>query len=184
MTSAKLTRFVPVILGLSLAGCSMFGGSSSPAPAEGGSGGSVFRNLLVYGGTTVPPSIQIEKKIDCPQAVIRDGGAVIRNGKGQSVASQMTIRNVVRECVEDGDGLIVKVGIEGIAVIGAAGRPGPVSGGIIITVDRNGTALSSRTTTAKATIAADGQALFSLVEEGVKVPPGDDETVISVGFKQ
>ena len=183
MTLPRFAFVLPIALSVSLSGCSTFGGSSS-SPAEGGSNGNVFKNLMLYGGTTVPPSMEIEKKIDCPQALIRDGGAAIRNGKGQAVASQLTIRTVVRECVEDGDGLIVKVGIEGVAVIGTAGKPGNVSGPVTITVDRDGKTISSRATRASATIGADGQALFSLVEDGIKIPPGDGETLINVGFKQ
>lgn len=183
----NLVRFVfvlPVVLGMGLAGCSSFGGfTSEPAPASGGSGGNMFRNLLLYGGTTVPPSMQIDRKIDCPQSLVRDGGAVLRNGKGQAVSSQLTIRTVVRECAEDGDGLTVKVGVEGVAVIGASGRPGAVGGPVLITVERDGKTLSTRITRATATIGADGHALFSLVEEGIKVPSGEGETVINVGFK-
>lgn len=183
MTLVRFAFVLPVALSLGLSGCSTFG-SSSPAAPEGESGGNVFRNLLLYGGTTVPPSMPVEKDIACPQAMIRDGGAVLRNGKGQAVSSQLTIRTVVRECAEDGDGLIVKVGIEGVAVIGKAGKPGAVSGPITITVDRGGKALSTRATAAKTTIGADGHAIFSIVEEGIKVPAGDDETIINVGFKQ
>lgn len=185
MSLVRFAYILPVTLAVGLGGCSTFGGSSSEtAPASGESGGNVFKNLLLYGGTTVPPSMPIEKKIDCPQALIRDGGAAIRNGKGQAVSSQLTIRTVVRECVEDGDGLIVKVGIEGVAVIGTAGKPGAVSGPIAITVDRDGKTISTRATRATATIGADGHALFALVEEGIKIPPGDGETLINVGFKQ
>lgn len=185
MSQVRFAYILPIALSISLSGCSTFGGSSAePAPASGESSGNVFRNLLLYGGTTVPPSMVIEKKIDCPQALIRDGGAAIRNGKGQAVSSQLTIRTVVRECVEDGDGLIVKVGVEGVAVIGTAGKPGAVSGPVTITVDRDGKTISSRATRASATIGADGQALFAFVEEGIKIPPGDGETLINVGFKQ
>lgn len=127
--------------------------------------------------------MQEEKKLECPEVAIRDGGAVLRNGKGAAVSSQMTIRTVVRECTEDGEGLLVKVGIEGVALIGTAGKPGAVSGPITITVDRDGKALSTRATSAKATIDAEGHSIFSLVEEGIKVPAGDGETVIHVGFK-
>lgn len=181
MIDRRITRFASLALGLSVAACSSFGGSSS---GTGEQGGNVFRNLLVYGGTTVPPSMTIEKTVECPEALIRDGGAVLRNGKGPAVASQLTIRTVVRECAEEGDGLNVKVGIEGVAVIGTAGKQGAVSGPIVITVDRDGKALSTRTTAAKATIGADGNAIFSLVEDGIKIPAGDGDTVINVGFKQ
>lgn len=179
----SLIRFHAVILvasGLALASCSTFGGSSSGG-TDSGSG--VFHNLIYYGGTTVPPSITEEKEIECPEAVIRDGGAVLRNGKGQAVASQMTIRTVVRECAQDGQGLTVKVGVEGVAVIGTAGKAGTVSGPLAITVERDGKTLSSRMITAKTAIDADGNAIFSLVEEGIKIPPGDGDTTIKVGFK-
>lgn len=182
MLNIRVSKFGVLALGLGLAACSTFGGSSSSPNGESSSG--LFRNLLVYGGTTVPPSITEEKTIECPEAIIRDGGAVSRNGKGQAVSSQLTIRTVVRECAEDGNGLNVKVGIEGIAVIGTAGKPGTVSGPITITVDRDGKTLSTRATRATATIGADGHAIFSLVEDGIKVPPGDGDTIINVGFKQ
>lgn len=181
MVDVRIAKFTVLALTFGLGACSSFGGSSSTT--SGDSGGNIFRNLLVYGGTTVPPSMALEKKIECPESVIRDGGAVLRNGKGQAVSSQLTIRTVVRECVEDGDGLIVKVGIEGLALIGAAGKPGTVGGPITITVDRDGKTLSTRATRASTTIGADGHAIFSIVEEGIKIPPGDGDTIIQVGFK-
>lgn len=186
MTSARLLLVFPVLASLGLAGCSTFGfggSSSTPAAPQGESGGNVFRNLLLYGGTTVPPSMKIEKEMECPSAFIRDGGAVIRNGKGQAVSSQLTIRNVDRECVPDGDGVIVKVGIEGLALIGAAGKPGPVSGALTITADRDGKVVASRASVAKVTIGAEGQALFTVIEDGIRIPPGEGDTVINVGFK-
>lgn len=179
----RIFRFASVTLSLSLAACSTFGGSSSSAS---GTSGGFLQSLNPFGASGFAPAAAIfdtEKKIDCPTAGLRDGGAVLRNGKGQAVTSQMTIRTVVRECAEDGSGLIVKVGIEGVAVIGAAGKPGPISGPITITVDRDGKAISSRATSAKANIGADGNAIFSLVEEGIKIPAGDGDTVITVGFK-
>lgn len=182
MLFARFAPLAPIVLGISLASCSTFGGSSSSS--SGDSGGGVFRNLLLYGGTTVPAPMVEDKKIECPSTQIRDGGAVLRNGKGASVASQLTIRNVVRECAEDGEGLTVKVGIEGVAIIGTAGKPGPVSGTITITVDRDGKTLSTRTAGAKVTIGPDGQQLFALVEDGIKIPPGEGDTVINVGFKK
>ena len=45
-------------------------------------------------------------------------------------------------------------GIEGIAIIGQAGKPGPVSGAMTITVDRDGKTIATRATRAAATIGA------------------------------
>jgi hypothetical protein len=100
------------------------------------------------------------------------------------VKTQFTIKNVARECVAAGDSVVFKVGIEGLALIGTAGKPGPASAPVTITITRGNKIVATRATTAKVIIPADeGQAQFRIIEDGIKVPPGVGDLAVTVGFK-
>ena len=80
--------------------------------------------------------------------------------------------------------MVFKVGIEGLALIGAAGKPGPASAPLTITVTRGDKVVATRAATAKVIIPADEeQAQFRMIEDGIKVPPGVGDLAVTVGFK-
>jgi hypothetical protein len=171
-----------VLAAFALAGCA----TSDTAPPQGGDSSNPIRNLLMYGGTTVPEpmkEIKVEDEIECPAVEIREGGSTLRNGSAQAVSTQFSIRGLARECRADGESIIIKVGVEVLAIIGTAGRPGTASAPLSIVVKRGDKILVTRTKSASVNIPADeGQALFTVIEDGIKVPKSGAELSITVGL--
>ncbi len=178
-------RAMCVVLPVSLVltACMSSGAPQGQAP----SGGGMFSGL--FGASPAPAPVAAAApapvaEVECPQVEIREGGATLRQGDPKSVKVQFTIKNVARECAAAGDSVVFKVGIEGLALIGAAGKPGPASAPLTITVTRGGKVVATRATTAKVTIPADeDQAQFRMIEDGIKAPPGVGDLAVTVGFK-
>lgn len=152
--------------------------------ASSGGGDNTLTNFLYYGGPTVPtpapPSID---EIDCPQVTIMEGGSSMRTGSGDQVRQQISISNVARECTPTGNGAyMLKIGVEGVALLGPSGGSGLIAAPLRIVVKRGSTILASRARQVAVTIPA-GQAngTFSVVEEGIVVPAGP-EPDIEVGL--
>jgi len=146
----------------------LFGQSAAPAPAA----------------TPATATAEAPVDVECPKVEIREGGANFRQSADKAVRVQFSIRNVARECSLEGETLVMKIGVEGIAVIGSAGKPGPVSAPLTITATRGDKTLVNRAATVKTIIPADDeQALFRLVEDGIKIPLGKGELSVTVGFK-
>jgi hypothetical protein len=163
---------------LALAGCSSTNATQGASPT-----GSMFSGWFGQGAT--PAAATPAPPATTPAVVEdREGGGVLRQAVDKAVRVQFTIRDVARECAKDGDGLIMKIGVEGLAVIGTAGKPGPVSASLVITGARADKPLFTRPVTVKTTIPADeGQALFRVIEEGIKIPAGKGDVSITIGFK-
>lgn len=165
-----------------LAGCA----TSEPSSPPSAESSNPFRNLLMYGGTTVPEpmkEIKVEDEVECPAVEIREGGSTLRNGSAQAVSTQFSLRGLARECRVEGESIIIKVGVEVLAIIGTAGRPGMASAPLSIVVKRGDKTLVTRAKSASVNIPAEeGQALFTVVEDGIKVPKSGDELSIIVGL--
>lgn len=150
-----------------------------------------------------------EAEPDCPSVDIREGGAVYRQNadkvakivkKGKApkveptdetdvpdkgVKIQFTIKNVARECTFSGGTITLKIGIEGTALIGTSGRPGPASAPLTILVTRGDQTVASRAAVVNTVIPADEeQSQFRLVQGDIKVPPGKGEVSVTVGFNR
>jgi hypothetical protein len=162
---------------LALGGCSSTGST--------GEGGSKLSNFLLYGGATVPPPMQNpEYEVDCPSVDIMDGGAAIRGG-GDNPRYQVSINDTARECTATADGAYqLKVGVEGLALLGVGGAPvGRISVPVHVLVKRGATVVANRTRTVAVSIpAGEDRTSFSVVEEGITVPPGDGTVTIAVGL--
>ena len=171
-----------ILATFALAGCA----TSDSAPPKGGDSSNPIRNLFLYGGTTVPEpmkEIKAEDEIECPAVEIREGGSTLRNGSAQAVSTQFSIRGLARECRAEGESIIIKIGVEVLAIIGTAGRPGTASAPLSIVVKRGDKTLVTRAKSASVNIPADeGQALFTVVEDGIKVPKSGAELSITVGL--
>ena len=178
-------RAVCVVLPVSLALTACMGGGASQGQSPSGSG--MFSGL--FGAAPAPAPVVAAApapvaEVECPQVEIREGGANLRQGDAKAVKTQFTIKNVARECAAAGDSVVFKVGIEGLALIGTAGKPGPASAPVTITVTRGNKIVATRATTAKVIIPADEeQAQFRIIEDGIKVPPGIGDLAVTVGFK-
>ena len=171
------TRIAALALPLLAAGCSTFESGSAS------SGGSTLGNLIKYGSTTEPPIRQQAgdaEAADCPQVLVSTGRAAIRSG-----SSQVSISNVARECIERPDGsVVVKVGVEGLALQGAGG--GGVARGsvpVVFQIRQGDKVVVTRTRSAPVSAAAgDSQGTFVAVEGGMVVPAKSGTFDIEVGL--
>lgn len=173
---------IALAAGLMLAGCSSSSNTSGTATGTGA--GSSLKNFFLYGGATVPPSAtEPEFAVECPRVDISEGGSNIRAG-GDSARYQVSITDVARECtITDGGGYQLKVGVEGLALLGMGGGVGRINIPVHIVVKRGTTVLASRTRTqAIALSASETQSTFTVVEDGINVPPGEGEVTIAVGL--
>lgn len=175
-------------MGLAAALCAI--GAAGPGAAS--SGGNFFRNLFMYGGPTPPPAApDAPAEVDCPAVTIAEGGAAVRSyaggrtGSPEALRSQLSIVNVARECVGQRDGsILVKVGVEGQALLGPAGSAGQLDTPVRVVVKRGDKVLANRAR--RATVAIPSGQLhgsFVVVEEGIVVPPktGDFDIEVALG---
>ena len=165
---ALVVRAFAVLGVAALAGCG--------APGEGGMG-----DMLLTAGTTVPPARppQIED-VYCPRIDVFEGGSTLRTGGSQIVLSQMA-----RECVGQPDGTtLVRIGIEGRALLTAGGGGGRYAAPIRIVVKRGSTVFANRSRSVGVAIpAGDMQGSFSIVEENIVVPAANvNDFEIEVGL--
>src|SRR5215211_5795231 len=156
-----------------------FASCVEPASAQGI--GDTLRNFFSGGanGTPAAPQANVEV-MDCPRVDIAEGGAALRTyaggrtGNPESLRSQITIANVARECIGQPDGsIVVKVGVEGRALIGPAGSGGRFDAPVRVVVKRGDRVFANRIRRIPVTVpAGESQGAFVTVEEGILVPPG------------
>lgn len=129
---------------------------------------------------------------DCPSVFIDNGASNIRvpaDADPHNVRYQLLIDQTARECVVDGGNVIIKLGIEGGAVLGPAGAPGNFGATIRVALRNIKTyaEISSKTYRATATIPANGtRGDFRLLADPIVAPligkrPQEDYEII-VGF--
>jgi hypothetical protein len=189
------------VMALSLSACGGgipgFGGSSSvsDAASSGASqgSGSSFRNLLLYGGTTVPPPRPVEtpdRDFTCPTINVLENGAAFRSAPGggaSGISYQASLVTSARECVFQANQVSMRVGVEGRLLLGAEGRPGTYTVPVRIVVKRRNDIVAQRFTQVRVTVPVnDTQAEFTHVQDGITVPisendPGDEYDIF-VGF--
>jgi hypothetical protein len=168
---------------LMVAGC-----NSTP-----GEGGMSLGSMILYGGATVPPSAP--KPVDevyCPSVDVFEGGAALQAysgghvGDAAALRSQIALGKTARECAGRPDGsTVVSVGVEGRALLGAGGSAGRYDVPVRIVVKHGSTVLADRVRRTTVTIpAGDTQGSFTVVEEGILVPPSaaqDFEIEVGLG---
>jgi hypothetical protein len=145
----------------------------------------------MYGGPTVPPSAPDPTEVDCPSVEIAPGGAALRTYTGgrtdspEALRSQLSIVNVARECIGRPDGsILVKVGIEGRALIGPAGSGAQLEAPVRFVIKRGDTILANRARRAAVALRpGELQGSFTVVEDGLVVPPktGDFDIEVALG---
>jgi hypothetical protein len=176
------------LLSAALAGCSTFGGDSAPEAASAPSTGSSLANYFKFGQATPPEPAapMVQEDFECPAVDILDGAAALRQGgpEAESVRSQLSITNTARECVLSGSEIVLKVGVEGLALLGPAGKPGTLTAPVRIVVKRGDKVLVSRLVRQSVSIpgGAAANAPFVIVESGIVVPKDGPEMTILVGF--
>jgi hypothetical protein len=153
--------------------------------------GTTIRNFLLYGGATVPPpTAQEVEEVECPRVTVAEGGAALRSyvsgrvGAAEALRHQISIANVARECVGRPDGtILVKVGVEGRALVGPAGSPGRFDVPVRFVIRRGETVYADRTRRVAVAIAAgETHGTFVAVEEGMAVPANIGEYEIEVAL--
>ena len=158
---------------------------------SGQDGGNWFTNLLRFGGTTVPPAAP--RPLDdvyCPSVGVIEGGAAMqaftggKTGDPNALRHQISLGQVARECQGRDDGsIVVKVGVEGRALIGPAGSGGRFESPVTFTIKRGDRVLATRTQrVAVAVPAGEMQGSFVAVQDGLVVPPGINDFEIDVGL--
>jgi hypothetical protein len=164
-------------LGLSLAGCQSLGV------------GNPFAGLWTAPADEAPPTI-VSGAADpdefCPVVDIFEGGAALRLGgmESSSVRHQLTVNQTARQCTANpGGGYTLRVGVQGLALLGPAGRPGRFDAPVRVRVTRGDTVIFDRTQQVSVTIpAGETQAQFVHVEQGIVVPPSPEDAKIEVGL--
>lgn len=178
---------------LALSGC---GGTSGFAPAGEGAG-TTLGNLIAFNKLhigPVPKPKPEEVQLDCPPIEVLDGTASARTYAGAdesngNVKYQFSMGNVVRECSKQGDRLVLKVGVEGRALVGPVGGPGSFTAPVRIAVrnDDDRKVVTSKFYGVPVTIQqGESQADFSVVSDPIEVPfikaRADEDYTILVGF--
>jgi hypothetical protein len=164
----------------------------SSLPGEEG-GGNPLLNIVRYGGTTVPPEMNIPLDIaPCPQVDVITGGAAIRSyagaqGDNQALRSQVSIGNLARNCLSTPDGFFeIDVGVEVRALLGPRGAPGRFDAPLRIVLRNNTTTFDSRQVRASVVVpAGQTQGNVVIVEEKLRVPASvGSNYLIEVGLGQ
>jgi len=179
-------------LGVRLAGiaASLATAAVSPALASSGRGSNFFRNLFSGGASPAPAAPEGPPQAGCPQGTVFEGGAALRSyaggrtGSPESLRNQLSITNLARECVLRPDGsILVKVGVEGQALIGPAGSSGQFDAPVRFVIKRGDTVLANKARRTTVTV-PQGQmsANFVVVEDGLTVPPNTGGFDIEVGL--
>ncbi|MFM9973456.1 MAG: hypothetical protein ACKVON_02645 [Beijerinckiaceae bacterium] len=188
-----------VVMTLGLAACGGgipgFGGSSTPEVTPSGSSqgaGSGVRNLLLYGGTTVPPARPaetVENDYTCPTVGVLENGAAFRSGgtSASGLSYQASLVGNARECAFQGKQVSIRVGVEGRLLLGTDGRPGTFTVPVRIVVKRRADIVTQRFAQVRVTVPVnETQAEFSYIQENITVPIGEndpgEEYDIFVGF--
>jgi hypothetical protein len=118
---------------------------------------------------------------NCPRVGVLEGGGTLQVRSGV-----VSLGDLARECNERSDGsLVIKVGVQGRIVLGAAAAGGRFDVPVRFVVsDGAGNVIASRVQRAAVAIpAGEGNALFAVVEDGIVVPPSAAETFeIDIGL--
>lgn len=153
-----------------LAGAGGAAVAGPPGPGSAATEGLVLRAQSVQGD---------QEAAYCPQVLVIDGRSAIRHG-----ASQVSISQIARECIEKPDGsVVVKVGVEGLALLGAGGGGGRFNVPVLFQIRQGDKVIVSRTRQASVAVGGgESQGSFTTVEGGMVVPPRSGPFDIEVGL--
>lgn len=184
---------VGVLAGL-LSACGAGSSGFEPASVDRG---TTLGNLLAFNSPNAPPmpkAVDTEEKPTCPDIEVLDGTASSRvygsaEQSNNNVRYQFSMGDVVRECSHVGDQLVLKVGVEGRALLGPVGSPGGFTAPVRVAVrrERDETAVASKLYQVPVSIGAgDANAPFSIVTDPIAVPylsaQANTDYTIVVGF--
>lgn len=167
--------------------CLMVAGCNSTATS-----GSMTSGLeaLLYGGSVPPSGPGLASEFVCPRVTIAPGGAAINTYAGgggpETLRTQLSIVNVARECNRRPDGsVVVKVGVEGRALVGPGGGSGRLEAPVRFAIKRGEQVVASASRRASVALTAgQAQGTFLVVEEGLVAPAslqGDFDIEVGLG---
>lgn len=159
--------FLAGVSALLLAGCS-----------GAGSTGSTLGNLIAFNSPTAPAPVDmttrnVASKVDCPLVDVLEGGSHVQIGSGAGLRHQFALGETSRECVIQGDQIVIRVGVSGRVLAGPAGGAGSFSVPVRVGVRREDDQkiLIQKTYTATASIpAGSANGTFTLVSDPLTVP--------------
>ncbi len=130
---------------------------------------------------------------DCPVIVTEDGAQMLRSpagAEGAAVHHQVSIKEIARECIVEGDHVVIRVGVEGDAMLGPAGAAGSYGGTIRVALlrTRDDSVVTSKNYRVDAPIPAGAsRADFRLLADPISAPPSakpQEDYEIVVGFTE
>lgn len=131
---------------------------------------------------------------DCPEVFIESGAAMLRSPPDADAANvryQLSLGETARQCIVEGDHLTIRVGVEGSAVLGAAGQPGVFGANLRVAIRRqkDDTLVASKIYRVSASIPKGGtrnefQVIADPFTVPVMSPRAQDDYEILVGFTQ
>jgi hypothetical protein len=173
--------------GFAVAGIAALAACGTP-----GEGGNTVGNMLLFAGPTVPePMPENTEDVYCPKIRVAEGGSAIqaysggRVGDASGLRSQISLGDIARECVGRPDGsTVVKVGVEGRALLGASGAAGRYPVPVTIVIKSGERVIATRSRTGSIAIpAGETQGNTVIVEDNIVVPAGDTNSFsIQVGL--
>lgn len=131
---------------------------------------------------------------DCPEVFIDTGAAMVRSPPDADAANvryQLSLGQTARQCIVDGDHLTIRVGVEGSAVLGAAGQAGVFGADLRVAIRRqkDDTLVASKIYRVSTSIAKGGtRSEFQVIADPFTIPVmsprAQDDYEILVGFTQ
>lgn len=179
-----------------LAGLTALGGCANGLSGLYGSAATEAETPQLASGAPVPAAptkVNMDPDAECPQINVPSGMssfAAYAGAPGPStVRYQVSVAQFARQCVLNADNTVtIRVGIEGLAVLGEKGSPGTFQAPLRIWVrDRETTVIASKSNRLSVTIPpGETQGNFKIVEESLIVPISLDKPLhtyeILVGF--
>ena len=125
-----------------------------------------------------------DEDIECPSVQILDGTAALRAESGAGVRHQFSVVQTARECRAEGNNIVIKMGVEGRALLGPSGSPGTFTVPVRFVAKRGETVVASKLQRQNVTIpAGETQQSFITIEEGMTIPKaGAAELELFVGL--
>ena len=107
-----------------------------------------------------------------------------KTGEPSALRHQISIGQLARECATQPDGsIVVKVGLEGRALVGPAGTAGRFDTPVTFVIKKGSRVLASRTQRVSVAVPpGEARASFIAVEERLVVPPDIGQYEIDVGL--
>lgn len=160
------------------------------APACAQDVGGFFKNMFTPSPPPASGALPLDE-IPCPQVDVSEGGAAItafaggRVGEQGAMRNQISLVNFARECRPRPDGsVVVKVGVQGRALLGPGGSPGTFATSVHFAVKVGDRMIMDRVQRVSVTVpAGETQGSFTVVQDGLMVPAKDaTEFEIEVGL--